>query len=270
MKLCINCLSVIALVLLSAPLCMSAEPLKLYAAGSLKAALGDVTASYEKIYNVKVTTQFGPSGLLRKAIEDGETADVFASADMTHPAKLASGGWGDHVVQFTRNQLCVLAQPEIEVTIENLLSILLNENIRVGTSTPKADPSGDYAWELFKRAEKIKEGSFAILSTKALQLTGGPDSEKAPEGKNPYGWVMSEKKADVFLTYCTNTVLAQKEVPSLKIIRINEALSVGADYGLIVRKGASKEASRLAEYILSPDGQKILGGYGFEPIAVQK
>ena len=163
-----------------------------------------------------------------------------------------------------------MAQPEIEVTTENLLSILLNENIRVGTSTPKADPSGDYAWELFKKAEKIKEGSFAILSTKALQLTGGPDSEKAPEGKNPYGWVMSEKKADVFLTYCTNTVLAQKEVPSLKIIRINEALSVGADYGLIVRKGASKEASQLAEYILSPDGQKILGGYGFKPIAVQK
>ena len=103
MKLCINCLSVIALVFFLAPLCMSAEPLKLYAAGSLKTALGDVTASYEKIYNVKVTTKFGPSGLLRKAIEDGETADVFASADMTHPEKLASGGWGDHVVQFTRN-----------------------------------------------------------------------------------------------------------------------------------------------------------------------
>lgn len=270
MKLYINCITVIALVFFLAPLCMSAEPLKLYAAGSLKAALGDVTASYEKIYNVKVTTKFGPSGLLRKAIEEGETADVFASADMTHPEKLASKGWGDPVVQFTRNQLCVLAQPEIEVTTETLLSTLLNEKIKVGTSTPKADPSGDYAWELFKKAEKIKEGSFAILSTKALQLTGGPDSEKAPEGKNPYGWVMSEKKAEVFLTYCTNAVLAQKEVPALKIVKIDETLSVGADYGLIVRKGAPKEASQLAEYILSPEGQKILGGYGFEPIVVQK
>ncbi len=270
MRLVINCLTVIAFVFLLAPLCMSAETLKLYAAGSLKAALGDVATSYEKIHNIKVTTQFGPSGLLRKAIEDGESADVFASADMTHPGKLEAGGWGGPVALFTRNQLCVLAQPEIEVTTETLLSILLNEKIRVGTSTPKADPSGDYAWELFKKAEKIKTGSFAILSTKALQLTGGPDSEKAPEGKNPYGWVMSEKKADVFLTYCTNAVLAQKEVPSLKIIRINDALSVGADYGLIVRKGASKEASQLAEYILSPEGQKILGGYGFETIAVQK
>ena len=39
-----------------------------------------------------------------------------------------------------------------------------------------------------------------------------------------------EKKADVFLTYCTNTVLAKKEVTDLKIIRRPEALSVGADY----------------------------------------
>jgi ABC-type molybdate transport system substrate-binding protein len=249
---------------------MSAEPLKLYSAGSLKAALGDVTASYEKSYNVKVTAKFGPSGLLRKAIEDGEMADIFASADMTHPGKLEAGGWGGPVALFTRNQLCVLAQPGIEVTTETLLSILLNEKIRVGTSTPKADPSGDYAWELFQKAEKIKKGSFDILSTKALQLTGGPDSEKAPEGKNPYGWVMSEKKADVFLTYCTNAVLAQKEVPAVKIIKINEALSVGADYGLIVRKGASKEASQLADYILSPEGQKILSSYGFETIAIPK
>jgi molybdate transport system substrate-binding protein len=31
---------------------------------------------------------------------------------------------------------------------------------------------------------------------------------------------MSEKKADIFLTYCTNAVSAQKEVPTLQIISI--------------------------------------------------
>ena len=107
-----------------------------------------------------------------------------------------------------------------------------------------------------------------MLSGKALQLTGGPDSAKAPEGRNQYGWVMGEKKADVFLTYCTNAVLAQKEVSSLKIIKIPEALAVGADYGLLVRSDASAEAWRLAMYILSPEGQKILSDYGFEASAV--
>jgi molybdate transport system substrate-binding protein len=258
----------VALLVLSMPLSVSADSLKLYAAGSLKAALGDVAASYEKTYKTKVTTNFGPSGLLRKAIEGGENADVFASADMAHPEKLASSGWGGPVVLFARNQLCALAQPDVEVRTDNLLDTLMNKNIRVGTSTPKADPSGDYAWELFRKADTIRKGSFTTLSGKALQLTGGAGTAKAPEGRNQYGWVMAQKKADVFLTYCTNAVLAQKEVQTLKIIRIPEELSVGAAYGVIVRNGAPNEAWRLAMYILSPEGQKILREYGFEATAL--
>jgi len=252
------------------PLSVSAGSLKVYAAGSLKAAFGDVATAYEKTYNTMVTTNFGPSGLLRKSIEAGETPDVFASANMAHPEKLAVNGWGSPVVLFARNQLCALAQPEVPVSSDNLLTALLDSNIRVGTSTPKADPSGDYAWELFHKAETLKGGSYSRLSEKAFQLTGGPDSPKAPNGRDQYGWVMEEKKADVFLTYCTNAVLAQKDVRALKIVRIPEELSVGADYGLLVRNGASNEAWRLAMFILSPEGQRILAEYGFEAKAIPK
>ena len=270
MKIIRNCAVLIALLAFLLPRAASAaDPVTLYAAGSLKAALGQVVTSYEKTYGETVTTKFGPSGLLRKAIEGGENPDVFASANMAHPEKLASDGWGSPVVLFARNQLCTLAQSDVKVTTDNLLRTLLDPNIRVGTSTPKADPSGDYAWELFKKAGKLKEGSFEILSEKALQLTGGPESAKAPEGRNQYGWVMEEKKADVFLTYCTNAVLAKKEVESLQIVRIPEDLAVGADYGLLVRKSAPENAWRLAMYILSPKGQKILREYGFEATAIK-
>lgn len=252
------------------PLPVSANSLQLYAAGSLKAALGETAASYEKIYTTKVTTKFGPSGLLKKAIEEGENPDIFASANMRHPENLATKGWGSPVVLFARNKLCALAQPDIVLTTNNLLDTLMDNKVRLGTSTPKADPSGDYAWELFSKADKIKQGSFETLSEKALQLTGGSDSAKAPEGRNQYGWVMSEKKADVFLTYCTNAVLAQREAPDLKIVKIPEEISVGADYGLLVNKNASVEAWRFGMYILSPEGQKILRKYGFEAIATQQ
>jgi molybdate transport system substrate-binding protein len=270
MKICRKCMILAIVLVLSIPFSASAESLNLYAAGSLKAALGDVVASYEKTYKTEVATKFGPSGLLRKAIEGGEKPDVFASANMAHPEKLAAAGWGSPVVLFTRNQLCGLAQPDVKITTENFLDTLLKKNIRVGTSTPKADPSGDYAWDLFKKADKVKGGSFETLSGKALQLTGGPDSPKPPEGRNKYGWVMAENKADVFLTYCTNAVLAQKEVPKLQIVKVPEDLSVGADYGLVVRNGAPVEAWRLAMYILSPEGQKILKDYGFEATAIPK
>lgn len=270
MKIVRNYVVFVALLVFFIPLSASADSINLYAAGSLKAALGDVVASYEKAYGSKVNTKFGPSGLLRKAIEEGEAVDVFASANMAHPSKLAADGWGGPVVLFARNQLCALAQPGVPLNTDNFLNTLLNKKIRVGTSTPKADPSGDYAWELFAKADAVKAGNSTILSSKALQLTGGPDSAKAPEGRNPYGWVMGEQQADVFLTYCTNAVLAQREVQALKIVRVPENLSVGADYGLIVHDKSSEEAWRLAMYIVSPAGQTILRDYGFEATAIPK
>jgi molybdate transport system substrate-binding protein len=109
----------------------------------------------------------------------------------------------------------------------------------------------------------LRPGSFARLDAKALKLIGGPDSAKAPEGRNTYGWVMEQGGADVFLTYCTNAVLARKEVSELWIVSLPDQLTVGADYGLIVRKDAPGEAWRLALFILAPEGQEILADYGF-------
>jgi molybdate transport system substrate-binding protein len=240
-----------------------AAEINLYAAGSLRAALSDVAKAFEQHTGTKVKGEFAPSGLLRQRIEKGEGANVFASANMEHPQTLVSKGQSGPVVLFTRNNLCALAQPEVAVSSTTLLEVMLSPEVKVGTSTPVADPSGDYAWQLFEKAEKEKAGSFKKLSDKALPLTGGPESPKSPEGRNLYAWVMQEKQADVFLTYCTNAVLARKETSELHIIQVPPELSVGADYGLIVLDGSSLEAWRFAMFILAPEGQKILASYGF-------
>src|SRR5690606_37628413 len=73
---------------------MAAEPVKLYAAGSLKAALTDVAKAYEEAFGVPVATEFAASGLLRERIEGGEAVDVFASANMVHPSALMAKEWG--------------------------------------------------------------------------------------------------------------------------------------------------------------------------------
>lgn len=243
-----------------------AETLQLFAAGSLKAALTDAARAFERASGGKhkVETEFSASGLLRERIEKGERAHVFASADMKHPQTLADAGKATGKVRmFARNQLCAIAQDNIDVTPNSLLERMLDDKIHVGTSTPKADPSGDYAFALFAKAESLKAGAKAALEGKALKLTGGPDTAKAPEGRNQYGWVMSEKKADIFLTYCTNAVLAKKDTASLKIIEIPAALAVGADYGMIVLKDAPADAEALANFILGAEAQKILRDYGF-------
>jgi molybdate transport system substrate-binding protein len=256
-------LTLLALLMIAAPQAEAADRVTLYAAGSLKAALTDAAKAYEDAHGTAVEMEFAASGLLRERIEGGEQADVFASANMQHPQALMAAGWGGPVALFARNRLCALAQPEVKVASATLLDVVLDPDVRLGTSTPKADPSGDYAWQVFEKAEALRPGSFATLDAKALKLTGGPDSAKAPEGRNTYGWVMEEGKADVFLTYCTNAVLAQRELPELQIVSLPEELSVGADYGVIVRDGASGEAWRLALFILAPAGQSILADYGF-------
>ena len=74
---------------------------------------------------------------------------------------------------------------------------------------------------------------------------------------------MDEGRADVFLTYCTNAVAAQKEVPRLKVVQLPSNLQVGADYGLGVRQGAPAAAVRFAQSLREPAAQKVLQGLGF-------
>lgn len=249
--------------LLVLPLTASAAPIEMRAAGSLKNAMSDIVAAYQQESGQAVNSSFAPSGLLRKRIEAGEVVDVFASANIKHPQTLKRNDLAESVVMFAQNQMCAIAQANVELDSHTLLQTMLRKDIRLGTSTPKADPSGDYAWKVFAKADGLSAGAQVQLETKALQLTGGENSKKAPVGRNTYGWVMENHRADIFLTYCTNAVLAQKEVPNLKIVQLPNELAVGANYGLVVLKAAKPDAWKLAMFVLSENGQSILADYGF-------
>lgn len=240
-----------------------AATVTLFAAGSLASALSEVAEAFEAETGISVVTEFAPSGLLRERIEGGASADVFASANMAHPQRLADAGRGGPVALFARNELCGLAQAELAVSRDNLLDVMRDPAVRLGTSTPEADPSGDYAFALFRRADDVQAGSDQLLADKALTLTGGPDSPTAPDGRNLYAWVMTEDRADLFLTYCTNVLLAREDTPSLQRVEVPAELAVGADYGLSLLSANNPDAARLAMFILSPDGQAILDHHGF-------
>jgi ABC-type molybdate transport system substrate-binding protein len=49
--------------------------------------------------------------------------------------------------------LLALAAPGFEVTTATLLARMLEPAVKLGTSTPKADPAGDYAWRVFAQAD---------------------------------------------------------------------------------------------------------------------
>jgi ABC-type molybdate transport system substrate-binding protein len=241
----------------------AADTVFLHAAGSLRGALTEVSKAFEASGGGTVQAKFGPSGLLKNEIEGGAKAEVFASANMNHPQALASARKSGPVVLFARNRLCALVKPALTVDSANLLDRMLDPAVKLGTSTPKADPSGDYAFEVFARADKMKAGSRAALEKKALTLTGGPASQPGPQGRSVYGWHVAEGRADIFLTYCTNALVAQKENAGQQIVQLPDALAVGADYGLTVVANAPSSAYRLAMFILSSEGQRILAKHGF-------
>jgi ABC-type molybdate transport system substrate-binding protein len=215
-----------------------------------------------------VQAKFWPSGTLKDEIAGGARADVFASANMEHPQALASARKSGQVVLFARNHLCALARPGVAVDTATLLDRMLDPTVMLGTSTPRADPSGDYAWEVFRKADKLRPGAFAALERKALKLVGGPDAPNAPAGRTVYAMLIAEGKADLFLTYCTNAMEAKKEVTGAQIVVLPEELSVGADYGLTVITNAPPDAYRFAMSILSADGQRVLARYGFSAPAL--
>ena len=240
-----------------------AAPVQVFAAGSLRGALNAVASDYEARTGQKIALTYGPSGLLRERLEKGEQAQLFSSADTEHPQRLASaGGWQAPSV-FVRNGLCALTSEKVNATPATLLDTLLRADVRVGSSTPKSDPSGDYTWALFRKADSVQAGAYARLDSKTLKLAGAADSPKPPDGISVYGWLMDQGRADVFLTYCTNAVVAQKEVPRLKVVQVPPELQVAAAYGLTLRLGASPSATAFAQALLAPPAQAVFRRFGF-------
>jgi ABC-type molybdate transport system substrate-binding protein len=263
-----GCLRMLAAMLL-APLAAGAQPLQLVAAGSLTASMGEVAQAFAAgPGGVPVATTFGPSGLMRERIETGALpADVFFSASLEHATTLERSGKAvAPAVVFVRNRLCLVTRPGVAVPAAGILAMLLDPAIKVGTSTPRADPSGDYAWALFRRADALQPGARPALEAKALQLVGGPTSAQPPPGIGAVSWHLRDGRADVFLGYCTSGAVARREVPGVGIHELPDALAVGADYGMALLS-ARAEAVRLALFALSPAGQAILARHGFAPVA---
>ncbi len=243
-----------------------AQPLQIYAAGSLTAAFTDMVKAFPDTGDI-ATPVFGPSGVLRERIEHGNHVDVFASADVDQPRKLAHLHSGSFVVIFTRNRLCALGKTSLGLTSENLLDKLIDPSVRLATSTPGADPGGDYAWAVFARAETVHPGAQAILQHKAMQLVGGPNSTPLVPGRGAVQSIFLADRADVMLGYCSSGQAVMRDTPGLTNVPLPPALTVGPAYGLIVLSDHPL-AARFALFVLSEEGQAILRKYGFDPVGL--
>ncbi|HEX3574482.1 MAG TPA: substrate-binding domain-containing protein [Rhodopila sp.] len=245
-----------------------ADSLRIYAAGSLGAAFKDMISAFPAAPGAVAAPVFGASGLLREKIEQGAPADILASADMTQPRRLAEGHPGRTVILFTRNRICALARENLGLKSGNFLDRLLDPSVRLATSTPGADPSGDYTWAVFARAEAVHPGAQVILQAKAMKLMGGGAlTPPLVPGHGSVQGIFLANRADVVFGYCSGFGPAMREVPGLVSVALPPALSVGADYGMVVLSD-NPLADRFALFVMSEQGQAILQKHGFDAIGI--
>lgn len=243
------------------------ETIEVFSAGSLRAVWTEVAEQARSALGIEVKATFGGSGLMRERIEKGETPDLFTSADLGSPRKLESQGRTQvPVVAFARNRMCIISRRSADVTAANLIDRMLAKDVRLKTSTPIADPSGDYAWAIFDRIETLRAGSAAILKQKAqasMSLSAAP----ATPNQSPYAALFESRQVDMAITYCSGVGGLEKDVPELTSLVLPPELDPHPVYGLAVLT-AKPAALRLALFLLSEKGQAVIARAGLVPIDV--
>lgn len=229
------------------------------AAGSLRVVWPALMTAFEQQSRSRVKTDFGPAGLLLQRIQQGESCDLFASANVSHPQALLDGDKAQSVEIFTRNQLCLSITPELAMQNRSWLELLLDPALRLATSTPLSDPCGDYTWQLFDHTEASHPGEGEALKQRAMPLVGGHETPPVPAGKLAASWLLDSEQADMFIGYQSYASMLDA-TGRVVTLPIPAPWQVQADYAFAC---CTESAKPLAEFLLSAKAQKILQEAGF-------
>ncbi|WP_310607939.1 substrate-binding domain-containing protein [Buttiauxella brennerae] len=234
-------------------------PLPIMAAGSLRLAFTPLLKQFTQLTGIEVITQYGPAGLLKERIEAGEPCALFASANREHPQHLLANGRATQTHTFSWNQLCLTTQKK-----GDWLALLSDPSLRIGTSTPGCDPSGDYTWALFEKLEQLQPGLGQQLRERAIALVGGRDTLSVPPGELASAWILRQNYADVFVGYAHyGKALVQQ--PDIRSVTLPAEHNILCEYQLAVLE-ESPETTTLVTFILGQAGQAFLTEAGFLPL----
>lgn len=243
----------------------AAETVEIFAAGSLRGVVGELAKEAGPALDIEVKSSFGGSGMMRERIEKGETPDLFLSADLGSPRKLeAAGRTVVPAIAFARNRMCILSRSSAHVTARNLVDRLLAKGVRVKTSTPVADPAGDYAWAIFDRIDAVRPGSGALLKSRAQDLMSLAATPTTPTQSAAAALFLSNQ-VDMSITYCSAAPSLEKEVSGLTSLVVPPQLDPHPLYGAAVLSN-KPQALRLALFLLSDKGQAIIAREGLVPL----
>jgi molybdate transport system substrate-binding protein len=221
-----------------------AGELTVFAAASLTDAFNKVGDEIEKTNpDARVTFNFGSSSTLATQITNGAPADVFASADAANMQKIVDVELTDGTAKtFASNQLEIAVAAGNPKKIAGLADLARSDVVLV-LAAPTV-PAGKYALESLAKA-----GVTAIPVSQEVDV-------RAVLNKVSLG------EADAGIVYVTDVKSATGRVTGVEIPTRHQVV---ARYPAAVVKGSRNAAlgNRFIDYLVSPNGQSILAGFGF-------
>ncbi len=228
------------------------KKLTVFAASSLSEAFRDLERSFEAQHpNTDVQLTLAGSQVLRLQLEQGATADVFASANETHLQALEKSGVVREGQTFAKNQLELIVPRSNPADLHTFSDLPKARRLVVGTDNV---PVGTYARRLFERAAKRFGRSFSE------KLRGHIVSEESNvrlvRAKVELG------EADAAIVYHTDATSSNK----IHAVGIPPELNVAVSYpiSLVSDSHNPSMARRFIEFVLSESGQELLQDHGFK------
>lgn len=261
-------LTLLALLHAGAATCAQAQPrtvVEVFAAGSLRGVVAELATVAGPALHIELKPAFGGSGAMRERIENGERPDLLLSADLASPRKLAAAGLAVlPPMAFARNRMCVVSRRDAGINASNLVERLLVPGVRVKTSTPVVDPSGDYAWAIFDRIDQARPGAGAQLKAKANAVMNAA-ATPANATQSAAAALFAARLIDVSITYCSASAGLEKELPELTSLVVPASLDPRPVYGIAVLSN-KPAALQLALFLLSEPGQELIARNGLVPL----
>jgi molybdate transport system substrate-binding protein len=231
------------------------SPITVLAASSLKAALTAASTAYEGARpGATVTLSFDASSALRTKIEQGQPADVFASADVTNAQKLVDDGFAiGPPMPFAGDRLAIVVPNDNPARIASPAD-LARPGLRL-IAAGESVPITVYADQLITALGR-HGGYPADFATKvAANVASREDNVAAVLSKVALG------EGDAGIVYWTDALGSS----SVKEIPLPAGVNVAVTYAAVVVKASSQPdtARAFLDWLSGPDGQAVLERYGF-------
>jgi len=219
------------------------------AAASLTNAFDVAKKAFEAAHpGVTVVSNYGASGALLKQMESGAPVDVFASADQKTMDQAAAKGLVDKATRrdFVRNGLVLIVPADSKLGLKSAADLAQPGVVRIALGNPEIVPAGRYTKEALEMS-----GQWSDLTKKYIL---GNNVRQVLD-------YVTRGEVDAAFVFSTDAMQAGSKVR----VVMEMAIRTPALYPIAVASSSKKpEAKAFVDFLLSAEGQRILGTFGFK------